>query len=930
MTAAASKTLRVTTVVHKRDQYDVYIGRGSKWGNPYSHKLGTRAQWVVGSKGEAIAKYKEWIKTRPELMAALGELAGKRLGCFCAPNACHGDALVELLEEQATPAPKKQLSVAPRGYDPRAHGARCDECPLNKCKPVPPARADGEAKFVIVGEGPGRLEISTGLPFIGPSGKLLNRVLEKNQLDRRDAHVTNSVLCSGSPTSEVQLAEAQVCCAPRFFAELEKLDPKAPILALGAAAAKMLLGVRGILKTRGFVWKVPELSEKELKKAEKAALDTKSANTKLKPLRNVLAGRMILPMLHPAFIILRSEIWAAILNVDMGRATKLIKDGRLKLEDQSPYVIVSSAHELQKQARKIGPEVTVDIETDSPNPLTARLTCVGIGDTRTTIVAYPFREAMVAALTDIFAKRTIVGHNIIGFDAIVLRRYGVRMVTKIEDTMLAHFAFASHLPKSLLHVASVFCDSGPWKQIAKGEGGKSEKGQPTYIDKLSPEALTRYNAADVRLTALSWRRMQNDLEPERKVYEIDKRMGTLCAEMRRHGFRFDVEHARTLAKTLQGRKNAFLGEMRKVTHNQSFKPSRPNDIRKALFGRFHVSVIRPTPTGLASTARAVLETLRDNDTKAGQLSDLILRWRAADKTKGTYLTVAVGDDGRVHEDWRLGVQSGRLKCRLMTLPKYTPDKDGYVDPTDRVRECYIAAKGWRLVYWDLQQAEMKYAANLSGDPNFIEACKGDVHAGNARVLFPDAVADGSLADDKAAKTIGKKYRDIAKNAGFAVTYLAEWETVYAYLTSHGFPVSTRDVRTMLDRLHVAYAGYFEFVNRNVEFIQKHGYLRSTLSGRIRWFGRYPKPTEAANAPIQTGIADIMNDRLPRVDRQLPRREARIIGQFHDAAVIECREKLVEDMKAIVHTVYDPPIVLPDREPFYIPADLKDGDRLSDF
>jgi hypothetical protein len=84
-------------VVHnKRARYDVYIGRPSKWGNPFSHQSGTLAKFKVASREEAISKYREWIKTQPGLIAALPELRGKVLGCWCSPLACHGDVLAEL------------------------------------------------------------------------------------------------------------------------------------------------------------------------------------------------------------------------------------------------------------------------------------------------------------------------------------------------------------------------------------------------------------------------------------------------------------------------------------------------------------------------------------------------------------------------------------------------------------------------------------------------------------------------------------------------------------------------------------------------------------------------------------------------------------------------------------------------------------------
>jgi len=74
------------------DNY-VYIGRGSKWGNPYHiGKDGTRE--------EVIIKYEKYIRGRPELLADLPGLEGQVLGCYCKPKACHGDILVKLLRDK--------------------------------------------------------------------------------------------------------------------------------------------------------------------------------------------------------------------------------------------------------------------------------------------------------------------------------------------------------------------------------------------------------------------------------------------------------------------------------------------------------------------------------------------------------------------------------------------------------------------------------------------------------------------------------------------------------------------------------------------------------------------------------------------------------------------------------------------------------------
>jgi hypothetical protein len=67
----------------------VFIGRPSKWGNPFH--IGRD-----GTRHEVIARYMQYLFASPELLAALHELKGKDLVCHCSPKPCHGDVLLEL------------------------------------------------------------------------------------------------------------------------------------------------------------------------------------------------------------------------------------------------------------------------------------------------------------------------------------------------------------------------------------------------------------------------------------------------------------------------------------------------------------------------------------------------------------------------------------------------------------------------------------------------------------------------------------------------------------------------------------------------------------------------------------------------------------------------------------------------------------------
>lgn len=99
-----------TLVVHvKLGRWTVYVGRGrcprtgveSKWGNKFSHKAGTKAEFKVATREEAIERHREWLFSQPELMAACRrELRGETLGCWCAPKPCHASNLAEAAESE--------------------------------------------------------------------------------------------------------------------------------------------------------------------------------------------------------------------------------------------------------------------------------------------------------------------------------------------------------------------------------------------------------------------------------------------------------------------------------------------------------------------------------------------------------------------------------------------------------------------------------------------------------------------------------------------------------------------------------------------------------------------------------------------------------------------------------------------------------------
>ncbi len=125
MTGTAPAQVVNLRQVNLRDPDVVRIDRRTDWGNPY-------VVGIDGTRAEVIEAYRRWINGRPDLLERLGELDGKRLACWCAPRACHGDVLAELVAERLGIEEEPEGETAGRAC-PRcnsrygmAHG--CDLC----------------------------------------------------------------------------------------------------------------------------------------------------------------------------------------------------------------------------------------------------------------------------------------------------------------------------------------------------------------------------------------------------------------------------------------------------------------------------------------------------------------------------------------------------------------------------------------------------------------------------------------------------------------------------------------------------------------------------------------------------------------------------------------------------------------------------------
>jgi DNA polymerase len=170
----------------------------------------------------------------------------------------------------------------------------CTKCPLAATRTqVVFGRGDPDADLVFVGEAPGAEEDAQGYPFVGRSGKLLDRlVLEEIGLERDEFFVMNTLMCR-PPNNRDPLPEELEACRPWFDAKLAALQPKV-IVSLGNFATKALLQTtEGITKTRGktYDWR---------------------------------PGIVLVPTFHPAAVLRGNSDAMAAMRADLVRAKKVI------------------------------------------------------------------------------------------------------------------------------------------------------------------------------------------------------------------------------------------------------------------------------------------------------------------------------------------------------------------------------------------------------------------------------------------------------------------------------------------------------------------------------------------------------------------------------------------------------------------------------
>ena len=682
-------------------------------------------------------------------------------------------------------------------------------------------------------------------------------------------------------------------CSRRLREELRGFQN---IVLLGPVAVEGLLGERAkIMNLRGFP------VERPIPGSEKRASRPK-----------------IFPTIHP-YAVTRQTKWRHVFRNDVSKAFRYFAGG---LAWVPPVWRTSDAaiRDVCASAKAAG-KVYLDVETDGLEPLTCHLRCVGLGVTRDRVAVVPYRlinggqlsypsHALVKALLQDPAIVKI-GHNAGNFDRMVLEANLGIVTGPWEDTLLKHHVVESELPHSLQYLGSVYTDVHQWKAVRGG------------LEYESDQDLYKYNAADVSVTIEADVPLSSEvkLRDQESVLAIDHKLQAFCVDMHRVGMHLDRKaqnaHATRLFKEQETARVELVRAAVALGMPNTFNPGSTQQMAALLFDRLRLpwDPEWETETGNQGTSMEVIRELLVHPSvqpASQKILTLVHKFRRAQKFLGTYVMdsksadgdgLVVHPDGRVHWSYNVaGTVSGRFSGPSMTLPR-------------KLRDMYCAAPGHVLVGADMDQIELRMISAVGGLSKYLKVFASDdrsewgaadPHALTADLLYGPAWR--TRPHDEA-----KKLRDFGKRFSFGCAYGAGTNTVWKVLRGTegddgGFPyLNVSEGKVEADRAKWL-SGVPElpvYWNAAVSEWRQQTYLRDPVLGRRRDFLNGEDRNEIVNYKIQAGAVGVVhtatldmieNDGLKlNFDGQ----GTGIIGQFHDALLVECRESSAERVKSIL-------------------------------
>ncbi len=383
------------------------------------------------------------------------------------------------------------------------------------------------------------------------------------------------------------------------------------------------------------------------------------------------------------------------------------------------------------------------------------------------------------------------------------------------------------------------------------------------------------------------------------VYEkIELPIMSVVDGMEKYGIKIDTQMMQKLADDGHKELSAVEKTIWRMA-GREFNINSPKQLGEILFDELKVGEgsgarMKKTEGGARSTRESELQKLQG----LHPIIDEIFTHRELSKLLSTYidtLPALVGEDGRIHASFiQAGTTTGRFSSQNPNLQNI-PVKN---ELGKKIREAFVAEKGYKFIAFDYSQIELRIAALLSGDEFLIQVFRDgkDIHSAVASRVF--GVPENEVNHEMRRK---------AKVINFGILYGMGVTALQQNLGG-----TRKEAQVFYDSYFASFPKIAGYMDSITEFAKANGYTE-TLFGRRRYFGALKSPLpfmramaerQAGNAPIQgTATADCIKLAISDADEVLRSagliNQAHLVLQVHDELVYEVEEKAVEKVSKLV-------------------------------
>jgi len=568
-------------------------------------------------------------------------------------------------------------------------------------------------------------------------------------------------------------------------------------------------------------------------------------------------------------------------------------------EDRN-YQVILEADVFSVWLEKLdtSPIFAFDIETTSLDYMEAKLVGLSIAVTPFEAAYIPVGhdylgapeqlalDTVLDALRPYLEDRSVkkLGQNL-KYDMNVLKNYGIDLSGVAEDTMLQSYIINSTTRHDLDSLALRYMNEITihFEDVA-GKGAKQLSFNDVDLEQAVPYAAEDADVA-LRLFQHFAPMLKNEPKLDTVYREIEIPLIPILSNIERHGALVDANLLYAQSGELADRMEVLQKQVYELA-GEEFNLGSPKQLQKIFYEKLELPILKKTPKGQPSTAEPVLQELALDY----PLPKLILEFRSLSKLKSTYtdkLPLQINpQSGRIHTSYHQAVTAtGRLSSsdpNLQNIPIRT--KEGR-----RIRQAFVAPKGYKLVAADYSQIELRIMAHLSGDKSLKRAFDEDldVHRATASEVFGVDLQQVTADQRRSAKAIN-----------FGLIY-----GMSAFGLGRQLNISRKEAQSYIDLYFDRYPGVSDYMNEIKERAASAGYVE-TLYGRRLYLPniragngmlRQAAERTAINAPMQGTAADIIKKAMISVDEWLhsSQLDAVMIMQVHDELVLEVKEDQVD-------------------------------------